>query len=150
LCWLSNVLVYFSFLVFFMRKKLQDILESLAADLPGFESAAVVAVGDGLSVAELSRDPQKETAAAAAYLASIVKSNTRAIKLLTESQRAEDILVSTDQFYYLIREVPGLPFFVFLMIRREGWLGMARMLIKKLEPEVASILTTYLDVSEEA
>jgi predicted regulator of Ras-like GTPase activity (Roadblock/LC7/MglB family) len=127
-----------------MRKKLQILLASLAADLPGFASAAVVTVDDGLSVAELSSDPRKETAAAAAYLASIVKSNTRAIKLLAESQRTEDILVSTDQFYYLIREVPGYPFFVFLMIRRGEWLGMARMLLKEFEPLVVEILTAYL------
>jgi len=132
-----------------MRKKLQAILEQLANDLPGFQAAAVVAIDDGLSVAEYSSDAKMETAAAAAYLASIVKSNTKAIKLLAGNQRTEDILVTTDQSYYLIRNLPGNPLFMFLMTSRGEWMGKARMLIQEYEPQITTILTSYFTVEED-
>jgi len=132
-----------------MRKKLQDILEQLAADLPGYQAAAVVAIDDGLSVAEFSADVKIETAAAAAYLASIVKSNAKAINLLTGNQKTEDILVTTDQSYYLIRNLPGHSLFMFLMTKRGEWMGKARMLIQDYEPQITTILTEYFTVEDE-
>lgn len=132
-----------------MRKKLQSILEQLANDLPGYQTAAVVAVDDGLSVAEFSSDSKMETAAAAAYLASIVKSNAKAINLLTGKQQTEDILVTTDQSYYLIRNLPGHPLFMFLMTERGEWMGKARMLIQEYEPQITAILTEYFITEEE-
>lgn len=132
-----------------MRKKLQTILQELANDLPGYQAAAVVAIDDGLSVAEFSRDTDMETAAAAAYLASIVKSNAKAIKLLAGKQQTEDILVTTDQSYYLIRNLPGHPLFMFLMTKRGEWMGKARMLIQEYEPQITEILTDYFTLEDD-
>ena len=132
-----------------MRKKLQDILEQLASNLPGYQAAAVVAMDDGLSVAEFSTDSTMETEAAAAYLASIVKSNAKAINLLAGNQQTEDILVTTDQSYYLIRNLSGHPLFMFLMTERSEWMGKARMLIQEYEPQITSILTEYFTHEEE-
>ena len=132
-----------------MRHKLQNILKQMAEDLTGFETAAVVSVDDGLSVAEFSRDPKTETAAASAYLASIVKSNAKAIKLLTGNQRTEDILVSTDQYYYLIRDLSDQPLFIFLMTHRGEWLGKARMLLQDYEPQLIAILSAYFTSEED-
>ena len=132
-----------------MRKKLHTILEQLASELPGFQAAAVVTIDDGLSVAELSSDAGMDPAAAAAYLASIVKSNAKAIKLLDGKQHAEDILVTTDQSYYLIHNLPGQQLFIFLMTQRGEWMGKARMLIQDYEPQISSILTEYFTVDEE-
>lgn len=132
-----------------MRKKLQDILENIANDLPGYQTAAVVAVDDGLTVAQFSSDPETETEAAAAYLASIVKSNAKAINLLTGNQQTEDILVTTDLSYYLIRDLPGQPLFIFLMTKRGEWMGKARMLLQDHEPEISKILTEYFTSEED-
>jgi len=126
-----------------MRKKLQNILEQFANELPGYQAAAVVTVDDGLTVAQFCNDSAIETEAAAAYLASIVKSNTKAIKLLGSNQKTEDILVTTDQSYYLIRDLPDQKLFIFLMITREEWMGKARMLLLDHEPEITKILTEY-------
>ncbi len=132
-----------------MRKKLQSILQELANNLPGYQAAAVVTIDDGLSVAEFSSDSSMETTAASAYLASIVKSNTKAIKLLTGKQQTEDILVTTDQSYYLIRSLPGHPLFMFLMIKRGEWMGKARMLIQDYEPQITEIITDYFTIEDE-
>ncbi len=132
-----------------MRKELVDILAKIAKDLPGYQTAAVVTIDDGLSVAELSSDNTMETAAAAAYLASIVKSNAKAIKLLADKQQTEDILVTTDYSYYLIRTLPGQPLFLFLMIKRGEWMGKARMLIQEHEQQITNIVKEYFSIKEE-
>lgn len=64
--------------------------------------------------------PELKTEAAASYLASIVKSNAKAINLLTGNQQTEDILVTTDLSYYLIRDLPGQPLF-FLSHDKPWW-----------------------------
>ncbi len=118
-----------------MIKKVQFLIEKMSEELPGILAAAVVTVDDGLSIAEVSRRDDIETAAASAYLASIVKSNTRAIKLLADDEITDDILVTTSQYHFIIRHMPDQPFFIFVMTTKEEWLGKARMLIKKYEVE---------------
>jgi len=132
-----------------MRKQLQTILKHIAENLPGYQAAAVVTVDDGLAVAEFSNAPNIETEAASAYLASIVKSNAKAIKLLTGNQQTEDILVTTNQSYYLIRDLPDQPVFIFLMTRRGEWMGKARMLLQDYEPQLTEILTEYFSTEED-
>ncbi len=132
-----------------MRKKLRTILENIAAGLPGYQAAAVVAIDDGLAVAEFSKSTSIETEAAAAYLASIVKSNSKAIRLLTGNQKTDDILVTTDQSYYLIRDLQDQPVFMFLMTSREEWIGKARLLLQENEPQIIRILTEYFTVEDD-
>ena len=117
-----------------MIKNIQNLLEQMAQELPGILAAAVVAVDDGMSIAQVSRHPEIETAAASAYLASIVKSNSKAIGLLADDQVTEDILITTGHYHFIIRHVADQPIFIFLMTTRKEWLARARMLIKKYEP----------------
>jgi predicted regulator of Ras-like GTPase activity (Roadblock/LC7/MglB family) len=116
-----------------MIKKIQNLIEQMAHELPGILAAAVVTVDDGLSIAAVSRRPEIETAAASAYLASIVKSNSKAIGLLADDQITDDILITTGQYHFIIRHMADQPIFIFLMTTREEWLAKARMLIKKYE-----------------
>ncbi len=106
----------------------------MAGELPGILAAAVVTIDDGMSIAETSTRPDIETAAASAYLASIVKSNSKAIGLLADDQVTDDILITTGKYHFIIRQIPDQPIFLFLMTTREEWLAKARMLIKKYEP----------------
>src|SRR6056297_193605 len=59
-----------------MIKKIQNLVEEMSLELPHILAVAVVTVDDGMSIAETSRREGLETAAASAYLASIVKSNS--------------------------------------------------------------------------
>lgn len=127
-----------------MIKKIQFLVEKMSEELPGVLAAAVVTVDDGMSIAEVSRQDDVEPAAAAAYLASIVKSNTRAIKLLADDEETDDILVTTSQYHFIIRHMPDQPFFIFVMTTKDEWLGKARMLIKKYEVEFAKF-SEYLE-----
>ena len=78
-----------------MINKVKRLIEALSRELPGVLSAAVVTVDDGLSIAEVSKIDGLETAAASAYLASIVKSNGKAISLLADDEITDDILITT-------------------------------------------------------
>lgn len=118
-----------------MIKQLQGLLDQMSRELPGILAAAVVTVEDGMSIAEVRRRQDIETAAAAAYLASIVKSNVRAINLLADDEEVEDILITTRQYHFIIRHMDDQPFFIFVMTTKEEWLAKARMLIKKYETQ---------------
>jgi predicted regulator of Ras-like GTPase activity (Roadblock/LC7/MglB family) len=118
-----------------MIKQLQNLLGQMSKELPGILAAAVVTVEDGMSIAEVRRREDIETAAASAYLASIVKSNAKAINLLADDEEVEDILITTRQYHFIIRHVDDQPFFIFVMTSKEEWLGKARLLIKKYEPQ---------------
>jgi predicted regulator of Ras-like GTPase activity (Roadblock/LC7/MglB family) len=116
-----------------MINQLQSLVEKMCGELPGVLAAAVVTVDDGMSIAEASSRADIETAAASAYLASIVKSNAKAIKLLADDEEIDDILVTTSNYHFIIRHQPGQPFFIFLMTSKETWLGKSRLLIGKYE-----------------
>jgi len=118
-----------------MIKKIQNLVEEMAYELPHILAVAVVTVDDGMSIAVKTRKEGLETAAASAYLASIVKSNSKAINLLADSEVVDDILITTDQYHFIIRHMPDQPFFIFLMTSKEEWLAKARGLIKKYEPK---------------
>ena len=118
-----------------MINQLQKLIVQLSGELPGILAVAVVTVEDGMSIAEVSRRDDIEPAVAAAYLASIVKSNAKAINLLADDEVVDDILITTSKYHFIIRHVDGEPFFVFLMTTKEEWLGKARKLIQKYEVE---------------
>jgi len=116
-----------------MINQLQNLVEKMCGELTGVLAAAVVTVDDGMSIAEASSRADIETAAASAYLASIVKSNAKAIKLLADDEEIDDILVTTSNYHFIIRHQPDQPFFIFLMTTKETWLGKSRLLIGKYE-----------------
>lgn len=97
-----------------------------------------------MSISEVSLREDIETAAASAYLASIVKSNAKAITLLADNEEMEDILVTTSQYHFIIRHQTHQPFFLFLMTTRETWLAKARALIRKYESKIAQF-SDYLE-----
>lgn len=128
-----------------MINKVEKLIEAMTRELPGVLAAAVVTVDDGLSIAEVSRKEGVETAAASAYLASIVKSNGKAIGLLADNEVTDDILITTSQYHFIIRHMPEQPFFIFVMTTKEEWLGKARMLIRKFEQELAQFSDSLVD-----
>ncbi|WP_339137580.1 MAG: hypothetical protein WGN25_05790 [Candidatus Electrothrix sp. GW3-4] len=123
-----------------MIKQLPPLLDRLEKKLPGFLTAAVVNCDDGLSLAELSVQPEIEAGVAAAYLSSIVKSNRKAIKLLANDEVTDDIIISTGQHHFIIRDLTNLPFFLFVMTDRTEWLGRTKMVMQSFEAELLDIM----------
>ncbi len=126
-----------------MIKLLQNLIDQMSRELPGILAVAVVTVEDGMSIAEVSRRDDVEPAVAAAYLASIVKSNVKAISLLADDEIVEDILITTRNYNFIIRHDATQPFFIFLMTTKEEWLAKARMLMKKYETQFAGFASYF-------
>ncbi len=126
-----------------MIKLLQNLIDQMSRELPGILAVAVVTVEDGMSIAEVSRRDDVEPAVAAAYLASIVKSNVKAINLLADDELVEDILITTSNYHFIIRHDAKQPFFIFLMTSKEEWLAKSRQLIKKYETQFAGFASYF-------
>ncbi len=129
-----------------MIKQLTPLLERLKKELPGFLTAAIVNCDDGLSLSELSVQPETEAGTAAAYLSSIVKSNRKAIKLLANNAVTDDIIVSTEQHHFIIRDLNNLPFFLFVMTDRNEWLGRTKMVMQSFEAELIDIVMEHYPI----
>lgn len=126
-----------------MIKLLQNLIDQMSKELPGILAAAVVTVEDGMSIAEVSRREDVEPAVAAAYLASIVKSNNKAIRLLADDEIVDDILITTSHYHFIIRHDDSQPFFIFVMTTKDEWLAKSRMLIKKYETQFAGFANYF-------
>jgi predicted regulator of Ras-like GTPase activity (Roadblock/LC7/MglB family) len=115
--------------------KLPELLDQFQNEVPGFVSTDVVEIDSGMSIGGESIDPEFDSDMASASYAEVVKSNRRALDLLgMDDSATEDILITTEQVYLLLREL-GDEYYHGLAISREGNLGMARMLMKKYAPK---------------
>lgn len=119
-----------------MKTNPQKLIKKMADELPGLVASALVHLDDGLVIAEISKRNNFDASQASAYLASIVQSNLSAIKVLTDNQVTDDILITTDKNYFLIRHVHDQPFFLFVMTEKDEWLGRARLLMKQYDQSI--------------
>ena len=123
-----------------MTDKATELLKEMADQLPGLVVTAAVHLEDGLPIAEVTTKSGVDAGASSAYLATIVQSNLQALKALAEDQVTDDILITTDQYYFLIRHSPGSPYFLFVMTLRDEWLGRARLIMKDFVQRMEAIL----------
>ena len=123
-----------------MTNDIKGVLETIAADLPGFVASAAVLVEDGLPIAALTKRADIDPEAISAHMTSIVQSNLKALKLISRDQVTDDILITTNDYYFLIRHKSDKPYFLFIMTKRDEWLGRVRLRIKKYEKEIIRLL----------
>ena len=123
-----------------MTNKATAVIHEMAAKLPSLVAAAAVHLEDGLSIAEISTRKEVDAGAASAYLAAIVQINMKTIKTLADDQVTDDILITTDQYYFLIRHSEGRPYFLFVMTEKDEWLGRARLVMQEYNRRMEEIL----------
>ncbi len=115
------------------ENSLTVVLEEFKREVPNFIAAEVVGIDDGIPIVATSSDPTFAPDVAAAYYAEVLKVNEKALKALQKGHRIEEVLLTTDEFYLLLRILPDSRFYLGLAIAKEGNLGMARMILKKYE-----------------
>lgn len=119
---------------------LHKVLESFRQEVPEFVSTDIVNVDSGLSIGGGSIDPDFDASVAAASYAEVVKANGRALELLgLGAASTEDILISTQKVYVLIRPM-GAEYYHVLAVGRKGNLGLARAIMKKYEPKLLAAI----------
>lgn len=123
-----------------MISKLQNILKELADQIPSFAASAIVSMKDGLSLAEYSVNDELNISASSAYLTQLVDSNLKGVKLLGYKEKIDDILLTTDANYFLIKPVEAQFFFHFVIIGKGEWLGMTRLLMNQYCKDIVNII----------
>lgn len=119
---------------------LHKVLETFRQEVPEFVSTDIVNIESGLSIGGGSTDPDFDASVAAASYAEVVKANSRALELLgLGGNTTEDILISTERVYILIRPM-GADYYQVLAVGRRGNLGLARAIMKKYEPKLLAAI----------
>lgn len=119
---------------------LAKVLDGFRQEVPEFVSTDIVNVDSGLSIGGGSIDPDFDASVAAASYAEVVKANGRALELLGLGARStEDILISTEKVYVLIRPM-GAEYYHVLAVGRRGNLGLARAIMKKYESKLMAAI----------
>lgn len=114
--------------------RISQVLEKFRDEVPEFVSTDIVNIESGLSIGGSSVNFDFDASVASASYAEVVKSNARALDLLgLGAESTEDILISTASVYLLIRLL-GAEYYQILAISRKGNLGLARAIMKKLQP----------------
>jgi predicted regulator of Ras-like GTPase activity (Roadblock/LC7/MglB family) len=120
--------------------RLQEILDRFRDEVPEFVSTDVVNIESGLSIGGGSSDVGFDSSLASATSAEVVKANRNALELLgLGADSTEDILISTESVYLLIRML-GEEYYHVLAVRRKGNLGLSRAIMKKHQPRLMAAL----------
>jgi CheY-like chemotaxis protein len=118
------------------------VLEELTREIPDVIAAEVVCIDDGTPLIATSQDPSFNPDIAAAYFAEVVKINEKALEALKKGRRLEEVLLTTDEFYLVVRILPDTRFYLGLAIVKDGNIGMARMVMKTYEKRFIETLPT--------
>lgn len=112
---------------------LNVIVEELSREIPDSIAVEVASIDDGTPLVATAHDPTYDADTAAAYYAEIVKTTEKALEVLKRGRKLEEVLLTTDEWYLIVRVLPGTRFSVGAVIAKEGNIGMARMAMKKYE-----------------
>ncbi len=124
-----------------MISELHNILVEFSREVPSFTASAVVSMKDGLSLAEYSVNPALDIPASSAYLTQLVESNLNGIRLLGYQEKIDDILLTTDVNYFLVKPVEEKSFFHFVIIGKGEWLGLTRLLMNQYCKTIVRIIS---------
>ncbi len=116
--------------------ELRDLLKEMAAEIPGFQAAAVAGM-DGLAIAEYAAAPDFNLEMATAQFALVMKLVDRTIDRL-KSGDVEDNLVTTDETYILSRLLgDGRSYYLVISVEREmASLGNVRLMTRNFAPDL--------------
>jgi CheY-like chemotaxis protein/predicted regulator of Ras-like GTPase activity (Roadblock/LC7/MglB family) len=118
------------------------ILEELTREISDVIAAEVVSIDEGVPLVATSTDPTFDPDIAAAYYAEVVKTHEKALETLRKESHLEEVLVTTDEFYHIVRPLPGTRFYVGVAMTKKGNVGMARMVMKRYEKRFIEALPT--------
>lgn len=109
--------------------KLNDLLQEMAGEIPGFIATAVVGM-DGLGIAEYSANPDFGVETANAQFTLVLKLANKSTGQLGDE--LEDNLVTTDQAYFLTHFLGDGSYYQGIAVDREtGSLGNLRLMVRQ-------------------
>lgn len=110
---------------------LDTVLQDLARDVDHLIATYVVDIDSGMPLAGVSNEPNLDAIAASASYAQVVKANASALRFLgIDPATTEDIVITTRDFYVLIRHL-GAEQFHGVTIGKQASLGLTRSTMAK-------------------
>jgi len=117
-------------------------VEELSREIPDYIAVEVASIDDGTPLVAVSHDPAFDPDIAAAYYTEVIKTTEKALEVLRKGRRLEEVLLTTDECYLIVRVLPNTRFYVGVAIAKKGNIGMARMVMKKYEKRFVETLAT--------
>ncbi|MCF3118359.1 MULTISPECIES: hypothetical protein [Streptomyces] len=115
-------------------------LKSLLTEAEGALGAAVVDYTSGMALGTLGGGKDLDLTVAAAGNTDLIRAKVRTMEMLGLRSKIEDILVTLDTQYHLIRPVTGRAgngLFIYLVIdKAQSNLAMARHLLRRTEEQL--------------
>ena len=109
-------------------------------DIDGAVGVALVDHTSGMALGTAGGGKELDLTVAAAGNTDVVRSKLRAMEMLNISEKIEDILISLDTQYHMIRPLTsrsGKGLFLYLALRRDrANLAMARLQLKRIEADL--------------
>lgn len=119
---------------------LQQMLATLQVELPEMVAADVLHSAEGMSVASIKNFDSYDSNTAAAFYGELIHQCLKGIDHFGLPPSLEDIQITTDAHYVLMRAVRGTPFTFMVLMGRQGNLGVARVTMRRVEPRLAQLL----------
>ena len=121
---------------------LNVIMEELSREIPDYIAVEVASIDDGTPLVATSQDPAFDSDVDAAYYTEVLKTTEKALEVLRKGRTLEEVLLTTDECYLIVRVLPNTRFYVAVAIAKKGNIGMARMAMKKYEKRFVENLAT--------
>jgi hypothetical protein len=118
----------------------ETALKDAMTSIEGAVGAALVDYGSGMSLGTLGGGTDFDLNVAAAGNTDVIRAKMRTLEMLNIQERIEDILITLDSQYHLIRLISGQAgqgLFLYLVLDRgRANLAMARHQLRRIEKEL--------------
>ena len=113
------------------EKQLNEVLDKIQSDTPGFIAASLVDLDSGMTLAIKASRSDFDLTAASAYNSELVKQKLKIVKTLGLTGTVEDMLITLSDQIHLVRMV-GPNTFVYLAVdKKQSNLAIVRSTVAK-------------------
>lgn len=124
-----------------MKEILNDFIENLKANIPGFVAVSVTDVQSGQAFDSYTADPNFDPNLASAYNLEVVKAKLKAIKALGLKEEIKDITITLSSQVHIINIAPSGAYFIYLAVDSEhANLGITKTLLNKYKVDINNAL----------
>ncbi len=115
-------------------ERMQEILKSLAKEIPGYVAGAVVEGEEGLTVLEDRKVPDIDVQVSAAYSVESLKFQDRIISSLNNTDKARAIISISNSYIIITQPIATSNFYLHIITNREkSALGIILALLSRYE-----------------
>ena len=114
-----------------------SILETMAAEMPGYMAAALVDLESGMTLGTYSKDDSFDLSAAGAYNSELVKQKQKVMSALRLDSDLEDMLITLSDQIHLIRLVTPTTFIYLAADRSASNLAIVRTAVSRYSDQLA-------------